>query len=96
LDQKNVNKVALFLSQFGREARASSDWTYTGAFAEAVAWEDGSSDGSDTSTCDYMRRNFLAAFAATLSGKDNVVVEATGDAAAVASVIGPPIPCKFG
>lgn len=36
-----------------------------------------------------MRRNFLTAFAATLSPKDIVVVEATGNAAAVAGVIGP-------
>ena len=36
-----------------------------------------------------MRRDRLAAFAATLSSNDIVVVEATGNAAAVAEVIGP-------
>ena len=35
-----------------------------------------------------MRRNLLTAFAATLSRED-IVVEATGNATAVASVIGP-------
>jgi hypothetical protein len=53
------------------------------AFAEAVAWEDGKLGRVG------MRRNFLTAFAATLSPEDIVVVEATGNAAAVASVIGP-------
>jgi hypothetical protein len=36
-----------------------------------------------------MRHNFVTAFAATLSPEDIVVVEATGNAAAVAGVIGP-------
>jgi hypothetical protein len=35
-----------------------------------------------------MRRQRLAAFAATLSADDVVIVEATGNAAAVATVIG--------
>jgi len=48
------------------------------AFAEAVAWEDGKLGRVG------MRRNFLTAFAATLSPEDIVVVEATGNA-----VIGP-------
>ncbi|MGH6811570.1 MAG: tyrosinase family protein [Methylocella sp.] len=55
------------------------------AFAEAVAWEDGKLRRLGRVD---MRRNFLAAFAATLSREDIGVVEATGNAAAVASVIG--------
>jgi transposase len=54
------------------------------AFAEAVAWEDGKRLGRVD-----MRRNLLTAFAVTLWREDIVVVEATGNAAAVASVIGP-------
>jgi transposase len=55
------------------------------AFAEAVAWEDGKLRRLGRVD---MRRNLLTAFAATLSREDIVVVEATGNAAAVASVIG--------
>jgi transposase len=56
------------------------------AFAEAVAWEDGKLRRLGRTD---MRRDRLGAFAATLSKEDVVVVEATGNAAAVASVIGP-------
>lgn len=56
------------------------------AFAEAVAWEDGKLRRLGRVD---MRRNLLTAFAVTLSREDIVVVEATGNAAAVASVIGP-------
>ena len=55
-------------------------------FAEAVAWEDGKV--TRLGRID-MRRDRLDAFAATLSKEDVVVVEATGNAAAVAGVIGP-------
>jgi len=57
-----------------------------GAFAEAVAWEDGKLRRLGRVD---MRRNLPRAFATTLSPEDIVVVEATGNAAAVASVIGP-------
>jgi transposase len=56
------------------------------AFAEAVAWEDGKLRRLGRVD---MRRNFLTAFAATLSREDIVVVEATGNAAAVAGMISP-------
>ena len=56
------------------------------AFAEAVTWSDGKI--TRVGRID-MRRERLSAFAATLSREDVVVVEATGNAAAVASVIGP-------
>ena len=56
------------------------------AFAEAVAWED---DKLRRLGRVDMRRNFLMALAATLSREDIVVVQGTGNAAAVASVIGP-------
>ena len=55
-------------------------------FAEAVAWEDGKLKRLGRVD---MRRELLAAFAAKLSKSDIVVVEATGNAAAVASVLGP-------
>jgi transposase len=55
------------------------------AFAEAVTWENGRL--TRLGRVD-MRRERLAAFAATLSADDVVVVEATGNAAAVAAVIG--------
>jgi transposase len=55
-------------------------------FAEAVAWEDGKLRRLGRVD---MRRELLAAFAAKLSKNDIVVVEATGNAAAVASVLGP-------
>src|SRR5918911_117685 len=55
-------------------------------FAEAVAWEDGKLKRLGRID---MRRDRLGAFAATLSKDDVVVVEATGNAATVASVIGP-------
>ena len=56
------------------------------AFAEAVAWEDGKLRRLGRVD---MRRDRLNAFAAMLLKEDVVVVEATGNAAAVASVIGP-------
>ena len=55
------------------------------AFAEAVAWEDGKLKRLGRVD---MSRNHLGAFATRLSKEDVVVVEATGNAAAVASVIG--------
>jgi UDP-N-acetyl-D-mannosaminuronate dehydrogenase len=56
------------------------------AFAEAVAWENGKLKRLGRID---MRRDRLDAFAATLSKGDVVVVEATGNAAAVAAVITP-------
>jgi transposase len=56
------------------------------AFAEAVIWQDGKLRRLGRVD---MRRELLAAFAAKLSKSDIVVVEATGNAAAVAAVIGP-------
>ena len=56
------------------------------AFAEAVAWEDGKLRRLGRVD---MRRDLLSAFAATLSKEDVVVVEATGNAAAVTAVIAP-------
>ena len=56
------------------------------AFAEAVAWEDGRLGRLGRVD---MRRDLLAAFAAKLSPDDVVVIEATGNAASVAAVIGP-------
>jgi transposase len=56
------------------------------AFAEAVAWEDGRLRRLGRVD---MRRKFLTAFATSLSPQDIVVVEATGNAAAVAGVIAP-------
>ena len=56
------------------------------AFAEAVTWEAGRLRRLGRVD---MRRHLLAAFAATLSKADVVVVEATGNAAAVAAVITP-------
>ena len=60
--------------------------TYTGPLPRPSLWEDGKLRRLGRVD---MRRNFLAAFAATLSPEDIVVVEATGNAAAVAGVIGP-------
>src|SRR5689334_23205826 len=57
------------------------------AFAEAVAWEDGKLRRLGRVD---MRRALLTAFAKRLS-KDDVVVEATGNAAAVAAVIRPQV-----
>jgi hypothetical protein len=51
-----------------------------------VAWEDGKLKRLGRVD---MRRNHLSAFTARLSREDVVVVEATGNAAAVAGVIGP-------
>ena len=56
------------------------------AFAEAVAWHDGKLRRLGRID---MRRDLLAAFAGQLSPDDIVVVEATGNAAAVAAVIAP-------
>jgi hypothetical protein len=56
------------------------------AFAEAVAWQDGKLKRIGRID---MRRDRLEAFAATLLSTDVVVVEATGNAAAVAAVISP-------
>ena len=56
------------------------------AFAEAVVWQDGKLKRLGRVD---VRRDRLAAFAARLSKDDVVVVEATGNASAVAAVIGP-------
>jgi transposase len=56
------------------------------AFAEAVAWQEGKLKRIGRID---MRRDQLTAFAASLLSTDVVVVEATGNAAAVAAVIGP-------
>lgn len=56
------------------------------AFAEAVAWEDGKLKRLGRVD---MRRELMNAFAATLMADDVVVVEATGNAAAVAAVMTP-------
>src|ERR1700731_3254387 len=56
------------------------------AFAEAVALEDGRLKRLGRVT---MRRDLLEKFVAALSKDDVVVVEATGNAAGVAAVIGP-------
>jgi transposase len=76
----------LLTSQSRGEACASLDLTYIELFAEAVAWEDGKLRRLGRVD---MRRNLLAAFATTLSREDIVVVDATGNAAAVAGVLGP-------
>jgi transposase len=55
-------------------------------FAEAVTWEDGKLKRLGRVD---MRRDHLGAFATRLSKEDVVIVEATGNAAAVAGVIGP-------
>jgi transposase len=55
-------------------------------FAEAVVWQHGKLKRLGRVD---VRRDRLAAFAATLSKDDVVVVEATGNASAVAAVIGP-------
>jgi hypothetical protein len=56
------------------------------AFAEAVACKDGKHKRLGRVE---MRRPLLAAFAATLTKADVVVIEATGNASAAAGVIGP-------
>ena len=56
------------------------------AFAEAVAWQDGKLSRLGRV---IMRRELLQAFAQKLSTDDVVVIEATGNAASVAAVIGP-------
>ena len=56
------------------------------AFAEAVAWEDGKLRRLGRVD---MRRELLTAFAQGLLQDDIVVVEATGNAAAVAAVLTP-------
>src|SRR6516165_9857747 len=56
------------------------------AFAEAVAWKDGKLSRLGRL---IMRREPLEEFAKQLSKSDIVVVEATGNAASVAAVIGP-------
>jgi transposase len=56
------------------------------AFAEAVAWQEGKLKRIGRID---MRRDQLTAFAASLLNTDVVVVEATGNAAAVAAVISP-------
>ena len=56
------------------------------AFAEAVAWDDGKLRRLGRVD---MRRELLTAFAEQLSEDDVVVVEATGNAAAVVAVISP-------
>ena len=56
------------------------------AFAEAVAWKDGKLSRLGRI---IMRREALKEFAKQLSNSDIVVIEATGNAASVAAVIGP-------
>jgi hypothetical protein len=56
------------------------------AFAEAVAWQEGKLKRIGRID---MRRDRLTAFAVSLLNTDVVVVEATGNAAAVAAVISP-------
>src|SRR5215831_7728953 len=56
------------------------------AFAEAVAWKDGKLSRLGRV---IMRRERLEEFAKQLSNSDIVVIEATGNAALVAAVIGP-------
>src|SRR5215470_7406455 len=56
------------------------------AFAEAVAWKDGRLSRLGRV---IMRREALEEFAKQLSNSDIVVIEATGNAASVAAVIGP-------
>jgi transposase len=56
------------------------------AVAEAVAWDDGQLRRLGRVA---MRRDLLEAFARTLGTDDVVVIEATGNASAVAAVIGP-------
>ena len=56
------------------------------AFVEAVAWDDGKLKRLG---CIEMRRALLEAFARKLAKEDVVVIEATGNAASVASVIAP-------
>ena len=56
------------------------------AFAEAVAWRDGKLSRLGRV---IMRREQLEEFAKQLSNSDIVVIEATGNAASVAAVIGP-------
>src|SRR5271166_944114 len=56
------------------------------AFAEAVAWDDGKLKRLGRVD---MRRPLLEAFAKKLAKEDVVVIEATGNAASVASVIAP-------
>src|SRR5262249_21184521 len=56
------------------------------AFAEVVAWKDGKLSRLGRV---IMRREQLEKFAKQLSNSDIVVVEATGNAASVAAVIGP-------
>lgn len=55
-------------------------------FAEAVVWQNGKLKRLGRVD---MRRDLLAAFAATLSNSDVIVVEATGNASAVAAVLAP-------
>src|ERR1700757_2709040 len=56
------------------------------AFAEAVDWKSGKQKGLGRIK---MRREPLEEFAKQLSKSDIVVIEATGNAASVAAVIGP-------
>jgi transposase len=56
------------------------------AFAEAVAWKDGKLSRLGRV---IMRREALKEFTQQLSNSDIVVIEATGNAASVAAVIGP-------
>jgi transposase len=56
------------------------------AFAEAVAWNDGKLSRLGHVT---MRRDLLEVFARGLSKDDVIVIEATGNAASVAAVMGP-------
>src|SRR5215469_1281669 len=61
------------------------------AFAEAVAWKNGKLSRLGRV---IMRREQLQDFAKQLSNSDVVVIEATGNAASVAAVIGPHVSCN--
>ena len=63
------------------------------AFAEAVAWKDGKLSRLGRV---IMRREQLEEFAKQLSNSDIVVIEATGNAASVAAVIGPHVSRQTG
>jgi len=62
------------------------------AFAEAVVWKDGKLSRLGRV---IMRRERLEEFAKQLSNSDIVVIEATGNAASVAAVIGPHVSWVF-
>jgi hypothetical protein len=67
-------------------ACGSLDWIFIAPFAEAVAWKD---DKLSRLGRVIMRREPLEEFAKRLFHSDIVVIEAAGNAASVAAVIGP-------